>query len=379
MSSDEPPLFDPPLYLLRMSRVADLLQASGATSVLDFGCGEGKLLTFLRTSPAYSVLKGVDVDLPTVRKAVVQLQPLLMDHLQPRVRPMRVELCHGSVGCVDPCILASGPVGALASVEVIEHLDPPVLAQFRETVFRHYRPQTVVLTTPNADFNVFFPELARQGRFRHPDHRFEWTRAQFQAWCDAIAAEFGYGVRYEGIGLHPSGDTAPGACSQLAHFVRQSSLSPSTQTPTPTGPAPTPEDEWPLGSHTPYRLVAAIEYPHVTDAAVSVQAIVWAALGRRHEDAQEEGQEGGVRLRLADLWEGNDKVRELCGGSYDQLVALVQRHDVRMPIELDIGEGTVQMGALPAYADSDDQEEEEEEEADSYVFNIDSTATAELW
>jgi len=156
-------------------------------------------------------------------------------------------------------------------------------------------------------------------------------------------------------------------------------LSPSTQTPTPTGPAPTPEDEWPLGSHTPYRLVAAIEYPHVTDAAVSVQAIVWAALGRRHEDAQEEGQAGGVRLRLADLWEGNDKVRELCGGSYDQLVALVQRHDVRMPIELDIGEGTVQMGALPAYADSDDQEEEEEEEADSYVFNIDSTATAELW
>jgi hypothetical protein len=55
------------------------------------------------------------------------------------------------------------------------------------------------------------------GRFRHADHRFEWTRAEFQAWAERIAAEYGYKVRFEGLGEeHPE----HGAPAQMGVFSR---------------------------------------------------------------------------------------------------------------------------------------------------------------
>jgi hypothetical protein len=61
----------------------------------------------------------------------------------------------------------------------IEHLECDVLAKVPWSLFGAVHPKTVVLTTPNADFNVLFPGLRG---FRHPDHKFEWTREQFQSW-----------------------------------------------------------------------------------------------------------------------------------------------------------------------------------------------------
>src|SRR5436309_8878800 len=88
---------------------------------------------------------------------------------------------------------------AAAVIEVIEHLDPPRLAAFERVVFEYAKPGAVVITTPNAEYNVRFPTLPA-GNFRHKDHRFEWTRAEFKAWADGIAGRFGYSVSYRSVG-----------------------------------------------------------------------------------------------------------------------------------------------------------------------------------
>ena len=102
----------------------------------------------------------------------------------------------------------------MALVEVIEHLDAERLPTLEKIVFGAARPKTVVVTTPNADYNALFPNLAA-GAFRHPDHRFEWTRAQFEGWAKGVAEAHGYSVTFSGIGAH---DEALGAPTQMAVF-----------------------------------------------------------------------------------------------------------------------------------------------------------------
>ncbi len=99
-------------------------------------------------------------------------------------------------------------------VEVIEHLDPPRLTALEQVVFHHARPRRVVVTTPNAEYNVLWPSLPA-GRFRHRDHRFEWTREQFREWAELVAAAEGYSVSFQGIGPE---DPAYGCPTQMALF-----------------------------------------------------------------------------------------------------------------------------------------------------------------
>jgi len=105
---------------------------------------------------------------------------------------------------------------AAALVEVIEHFDPPRLDAVEANVFGSARPGCVVVTTPNAEYNRLWETLPA-GERRHPDHRFEWTRAEFQTWASSVAAQFGYGVRISGVGPE---DPDVGAPSQMAVFVR---------------------------------------------------------------------------------------------------------------------------------------------------------------
>jgi hypothetical protein len=105
---------------------------------------------------------------------------------------------------------------AATLIEVIEHLDPPRLAALERVVFENAQPGTVVVTTPNAEYNVKFESLP-PGRFRHKDHRFEWTRAQFAQWANATAARFGYGVRFLPVGPE---DPAIGAPTQMGVFSK---------------------------------------------------------------------------------------------------------------------------------------------------------------
>ena len=176
----------------RVATVLGALRASGATSVLDLGCGEGQLLRVLLGDKQFARIVGMDV---SYRALEVAADRLKLDRMPERQR-QRIELLHGSLSYRDDRLAG---FDAAAVVEVIEHLDPPRLAAFERVAFEFARPGTVVVTTPNAEYNVRWETLPA-GKFRHRDHRFEWTRAQFEEWGTAVASRFGYTVRFAPVG-----------------------------------------------------------------------------------------------------------------------------------------------------------------------------------
>ncbi len=193
----------------RLGAVVATLKAAGAERVLDLGCGEGKLLKALLGEKQFTRVTGVDVSSTTLERAEARLR---LDRLPPRQRE-RIQLMQGSLTYRDRRLQ---DFDAAAVVEVVEHLDPPRVEAFARVVFESARPGTVVLTTPNVEYNVRFANLPA-GRLRHRDHRFEWTRAECREWSEGVAARFGYAVRFASIG--PS-DTGVGAPTQMAVFTR---------------------------------------------------------------------------------------------------------------------------------------------------------------
>jgi 3' terminal RNA ribose 2'-O-methyltransferase Hen1 len=198
-----------PLVALRRQAVLHALKARGAHSVVDVGCGEGSLLRALLDDPAYVDILGVDVSPTALATAERRL------HLDTRDdrRRERIRLVQSSLTYRDDRLTG---YDAMVLMEVVEHLDPPRLPALEDAVFAHARPGTVVLTTPNAEHNVRYDGLA-PGAYRHPDHRFEWTRAQLRAWADAVASRHGYDVTYSPVGAD---DPVVGPPTQLAVFTR---------------------------------------------------------------------------------------------------------------------------------------------------------------
>src|SRR4029077_4718848 len=167
------------------------LRNRGATSVLDLGCGEGRLLRELLKDKAFAEIVGLDV---SHRALEIASQKLRLEDL-PRMQKERIRLIHGSLTYRDKRLAA---YDAATVVEVVEHQDPPRLAAFERVLFEFARPQAIVITTPNVEYNVKFETLPA-GKMRHKDHRFEWTRAEFQSWANTIATRFGYSVRFSPI------------------------------------------------------------------------------------------------------------------------------------------------------------------------------------
>ncbi len=198
----------------RLASVRQLLKESGATRVLDLGCGEGKLLRELLKEPQFTAIVGVDVDTRSLQRAAERLK---LERLPERQRA-RLELLHSSLTYRDRRLAG---YDAAAVVEVIEHLDPDRLPAFAAALFGCARPAWVVLTTPNREFNARFPNLV-DGALRHRDHRFEWSRAEFAEWCAAIAARYDYHHQISGIGEQ---DPALGQPTQLVIFQRQEAAS----------------------------------------------------------------------------------------------------------------------------------------------------------
>lgn len=193
----------------RTDEVVKVLHESNASTVLDLGCGEGKLLSELLKDRTFSRVVGLDV---SIRALEIAAERLKLDRLPPAVRN-KLQLLHGALTYRDKRLQG---FDAAAVIEVIEHLDAGRLLAFERVLFEFARPRTVVVTTPNSEYNVRFPNLAA-GQFRHPDHRFEWTRAQFQDWASGVAVRFGYDVRFA-----PVGDDDPhvGAPTQMSVFSR---------------------------------------------------------------------------------------------------------------------------------------------------------------
>jgi 3' terminal RNA ribose 2'-O-methyltransferase Hen1 len=178
---------------LRLDTVLRELLRCGARSVLDLGCGGGELLLRLAREAQFDRIVGMDTSPVALRDASILLQA------EPGVLAGRVELVEASFAVPDARFAG---FDAAALVETIEHIDAHRLSSVERAVFGTFRPATVVITTPNSEYNPIHGAPA--GSFRHPDHRFEWPRAKFRAWARGAAGRNGYRVAFGDIGApHP--------------------------------------------------------------------------------------------------------------------------------------------------------------------------------
>jgi 3' terminal RNA ribose 2'-O-methyltransferase Hen1 len=198
------------LHDLRLEATVAVLRERGVKSVVDLGCGEGRLLQLLLREPQFERIVGMDVSHVALERARRRLR---LDEL-PSAIAGKVSLLHGSLTYRDQRLAG---FDAATVVEVVEHMEPYRLDAFEQVIFGHARPGLVVLTTPNREYNVRFSGI-EPGALRHPDHRFEWDRTEFVAWTDSIAGRFGYSVRIEPVG---EVDPEVGPPSQLAVFERE--------------------------------------------------------------------------------------------------------------------------------------------------------------
>jgi 3' terminal RNA ribose 2'-O-methyltransferase Hen1 len=196
------------LHDKRIKLVVEKIMASGAESVLDLGCGEGKLIRQLIKQKQFSNIAGMDVSYNELLKAKERLH---FDEMSPKQKE-RIKLFQGSLTYKDQRL---GGFDAAAVVEVIEHLDLNRLQAFERVLFEFAQPKTVILTTPNQEYNIMWEKLEAE-EMRHEDHRFEWTRKEFADWAKRIGDTYQYQVE-----LLPIGDEVEkvGAPSQMAIFT----------------------------------------------------------------------------------------------------------------------------------------------------------------
>jgi 2-polyprenyl-3-methyl-5-hydroxy-6-metoxy-1,4-benzoquinol methylase len=191
----------------RREAVLETLEELGATSVIDLGCGQGELVGALLARPRFARVAGMDVSPMALTIAARKLKLERM----PDGKRARLTLFQGALTYTDKRLTG---YDAAVLMEVVEHVDPPRLTALERVVFGHARPQHVLVTTPNVEYNPRYEFLTG---LRHPDHRFEWNRAEFAAWATRVAEEYGYQVAFK-----PVGDVDPevGAPTQMGVFTR---------------------------------------------------------------------------------------------------------------------------------------------------------------
>ncbi|MBK3639269.1 3' terminal RNA ribose 2'-O-methyltransferase Hen1 [Streptomyces sp. NPDC001260] len=196
-----------PLAVQRRDAIIEALGASGAARVLDLGCGQGQLVQALLKDARFTEIVGVDV---SMRALTIASRRLKLDRMGER-QAARVTLLQGSLAYTDKRL--KGYDAAVLS-EVIEHLDLPRLPALEYAVFGAAHPRTVLVTTPNVEYNVRWESLPA-GHVRHGDHRFEWTREEFRSWAHTVAERHGYDVEFVPVGPD---DPEVGPPTQMAVF-----------------------------------------------------------------------------------------------------------------------------------------------------------------
>lgn len=215
--------FDPPVYVQRYQKVQELIinekWRKSIEKVVDFGCAEFGLFIFLKRLNSIKEILFVDIDENLLMENIYKLEPLIFDHVQNRQGPLELNIFSGSISTPDPNL--SG-CDAVLAVEIIEHLYPDILDALPYNIFGFIAPKLVIITTPNADFNVVFKKM---GKFRHFDHKFEWTREQFQDWSLNCCCRFpNYTVEFFGCGEAPLNHPNIGYCSQIGLFLNKDLL-----------------------------------------------------------------------------------------------------------------------------------------------------------
>jgi 3' terminal RNA ribose 2'-O-methyltransferase Hen1 len=194
---------------LRLAAVTGVLMAAGARRVLDLGCGDGRLLAALLRQAQFEEIVGVDTSASALERAARRLR---LAEMAPRQRE-RLRLLQGALTYRDRRLAG---YDAAVLMEVIEHIDPDRLGALEQAVLGDAAPATIVITTPNAEYNPCYPGLA-VGAMRHPDHRFEWSRAEFRAWARGAAGRHGYTAAFEPVGEQ---DEQAGPPTQMAVLRR---------------------------------------------------------------------------------------------------------------------------------------------------------------
>ncbi|KAM4722868.1 small RNA 2'-O-methyltransferase [Rhinophrynus dorsalis] len=210
----DPVVFRPPLYQQRYQFVKSCVDTHKPKKVADLGCSECSLLHTLRFWECIELLVGLDIDEEVLKRRMHTLTPLPTHYLEPRKSPLTVILYHGSVTQKDPALLG---FDLITCIELIEHLEAEDLETLQDTLFGFMAPCSVIISTPNADFNILLPKSTA---FRHPDHKFEWSRKEFQSWAMEVAERFNYTVEFNGVGKPPAEAKEVGFCSQIGLFTR---------------------------------------------------------------------------------------------------------------------------------------------------------------
>ncbi|MFC3849886.1 3' terminal RNA ribose 2'-O-methyltransferase Hen1 [Corynebacterium hansenii] len=193
----------------RIDAITAAIDDLGAQSVLEIGCGEGRILAAIAGRPSVRHVVGIDPAPVVLERAKNKLG---IDE-EPDRWGAPIELGHGSALLCDTRFPGKD---AIVFSEVLEHLDPIRWPEAEQAIWGHARPRAVIVTTPNAEYNVNYPGLA-PGEKRHPDHRVELDREGFARWCGKVADAHGYSVDIGGTGKL---DAATGHESQVAVFTR---------------------------------------------------------------------------------------------------------------------------------------------------------------
>ncbi|KAK5869561.1 hypothetical protein PBY51_024267 [Eleginops maclovinus] len=209
------PMFSPALHRQRHQFIIDFVKMKKPKKVLDLGCSECVLLKKLKFHREIELLVGVDIDGVQLKRKMHGLAPISTDYLQPSYDQLCIELYQGSVTQKDARLRGFDLV---TSIELIEHLTLADVELFSEVVFGYLTPGAVIVSTPNSDFNPCLPGLVG---FRHRDHKFEWSRAEFKSWAMKVCWQYGYVVELTGVGQAPPGQQEHvGFCSQVGVFHR---------------------------------------------------------------------------------------------------------------------------------------------------------------
>lgn len=215
--------FSPGLFLQRYSAVLSYLTAVAEKEdvrvVTEYGPNNCSFLyQALQRTSWLEQIHLVDVDAEVVSGGYASLrEPHCNRTDRERRRKLTATFYVGNIADSDRRVSHSD---AVIGIELIEHLTAVDFAAFPRNVFGRMQPKHVVFTTPNSDFNVLFGY--ERGRFRHPDHKFEFSRAECRRWAESVVDAYpAYRFRIYGVGAPPESVEADvGFATQMVVFER---------------------------------------------------------------------------------------------------------------------------------------------------------------